>query len=74
MKPKDKRLVSKAARPTNASKKTLTTTLQICHLFLQSLNLRVKSIYNRLNLSHEKGSSNIIEMVKDELHSKTYID
>ena len=34
---RDKRLVSKAARPTNASKKTLTTTLQVCHLLLKVL-------------------------------------
>ena len=61
--PRDKRLVSKAAGPTNANKKTLTTTLKICHLLLQSLNPCVNSIYSRLNLFHEKGSGNLMEMV-----------
>ena len=62
-KPRDKRLVSKAAGPINASKKTLTTTLKVCHLLLQSLNPCVNSIYNRLNIFHEKGSGNLTEMV-----------
>ena len=63
MKPRDKRLVSKVAGPTNASKKMLTTTLQVYHLLLQSLNPCVNSIYSRLNLFHEKGSGNLMEMV-----------
>ena len=62
-KPRDKRLVSKVAGPTNASKKMLTTTLQVCHLLLQSLNSCVSSIYNGLNLFHEKGSGNLTKMV-----------
>ena len=73
-KPRDKRLVSKAAGPTNASKKTLTTALQVCHLLLQSLNSCVSSIYNGLNLFHEKGSGNLTKMVQDKLHNKTHID
>jgi len=63
MKPKNKRLVSKAAGLTNASKKTLTMTLKVCHLLLQSLNLCVNGIYSGLNLFHEKGSGNLKEMV-----------
>ena len=63
MKPKDKRLVSKAVGPTNASKKTLTMTLKVCHLLLQSLNPCVNGIYSGLNLFHEKGSASLMKMV-----------
>ena len=62
-KPRDKRLVSKAAGLINASKKTLTMTLQVYHLLLQSLNLCVNGIYSGQNLFHEKGSASLMKMV-----------
>ena len=37
-------LVSKTIGPTNARKKALVTTLQICHLFLQKLDTGIYSI------------------------------
>ena len=53
-------LVSKAARPTNARKKALAMALQVCHLFLQSLNACINGIHSRLNLLHEEGSGNLM--------------
>ena len=44
MKSENETLISKTTRPTNVGKKTLTTTLQIRHLFLQKLNTGIYGI------------------------------
>ena len=67
-------LISKTVRPTNARKKALVTTLQVCHLFLQNLNPCINSINGWLNSPHKKGSGNLMEMIQNKLHSKTHID
>ena len=56
-------LISKTARPTNARKKALARTLQVCHLFLQNLNLCINNINSWLNSLHKEGSGNLTEMI-----------
>ena len=65
-------LISKMARPTNARKKALATALQVCHLFLQTLNPRINSINSWLNSLHKEASGNLTEMIQNKLHSKTH--
>ena len=62
-KPKNERLISKTARPTDARKKALATTFQVYHLFPQSLNMCINGVNSKLNSPHEKGSGNLTEMV-----------
>ena len=57
---------------TNARKKALTTTLQVCHLLPQSLDVCINGINSRLNLLHKEGSSNLVKMVQNELHNKAH--
>ena len=72
MKPRNKRLISKAAGSTNARKKALTMTLQVHHLLPQSLDACINSINSRLNLLHEEGSGNLTKMVQHERHNKAH--
>ena len=59
-------------RSTNAGKKTLTTTLQVCHLLPQSLNACINGINNKLNPPHEEGSGNHTKMVQNELYNEAH--
>ena len=52
----------------------LATTLQVCHLLSQSLNLCINDINSRLNSSNEKGLGNLTEVVQNELHNKAHIN
>ena len=68
----DKRLISKEAGSTNAGKKALATTLQVCHLLPQSLEACISGINNRLNPPHEEGPGNLTKMIQNKLHGKTH--
>ena len=72
MKPINERLISKTAGLTDARKKVLTTTFQVCHLLPQSLNPCINGVNSRLNSPHEKGSGNLMEVVHNELYSKAH--
>ena len=72
MKSGNETLISKVTRPTNIGKKTLTATLQICHLFLQKLNPGVYGLNGWLDSPHEKGSGNLTKVVQNELFSKAH--
>ena len=74
MESRNESLVSKTAKPTNARKKALATTLQVCHLLLQSLNPCINSINSWLNSPHENGSGNLPEMIQNKLHNETHTD
>ena len=67
-------LISKTAGPIDARKKGLVPALQVCHLLLQSLNPCINSINSWLNSPYKKGSSNLMKMIQNKLHSKTHID
>ena len=74
MKPRNKGLISKTARSTNARKKTLMVALQVSHLLPQNLDVCVNGINSRLNLPHKEGSGNLTEMIQNELHSKAHVN
>ena len=57
----------------NTRKKALTTSLQVGHIFLQSLNASINGIHSRLNLFHEEGSGNLMQVVQHELYSKAHL-
>ena len=67
-------LISKTTGPIDARKKALVPALQVCHLLLQSLNPCINSINSWLNSPYKKGSSNLMKMIQNKLHSKTHID
>ena len=44
------------------------------HLFLQSLNASIYGIHSRQNLLRKEGSSNLSQVIQQELHSKSNSD
>ena len=67
-------LITKTTGPIDARKKALVPALQVCHLLLQSLNPCINSINSWLNSPYKKGSSNLMKMIQNKLHSKTHTD
>ena len=65
-------LISKTIGSSNTRKKVLTTSLQVRHLLLQSLNACINGIHSRLNLLYEEGSGNPTQVVQHELYSKAH--
>ena len=59
-------------RSTNTRKKALTMSLQVRHLFPQSVDACINGINSRLNLLHKEGLGNLTKMVQSELYSKAY--